>query len=144
VKVTTLDLRRRRPNGQPQFGESSKRELKVRRQNADDPRRLPAQDDRSVEDAGIAAEPPPPDAIGQQHHARRGRIGVLRPEVAAELRLHAEQAKEPVGDFGNRQTIGRPCPGQRPASSAVAGQIDKRALMRSEVEKVRPGHVPPG
>ena len=87
-----------RMKGRPEFSGLRGREVKVPRQHADDDVGDAVEDDGLAEHVHVSGVPLLPGGIAQQHGVRRSRQIFAGTKITAELRRHAERAKEPVAD----------------------------------------------
>ena len=94
------------------------RELKVFRHDSDDRRRLAVYSDRLPDDVRVAAKIASPNFIAENRRFLRARLVVLRREIAAHDRRHADDSEKILGDVSAGVALG----------IILVGNVDRRSV----------------
>jgi hypothetical protein len=116
------------------------KKMKLRRQHAHHGERRGVYEQRPAEDGAVRAEPPFPEAVGQQHHPMLSRLLFPGVEGSTQCDVYVEHGKERGGDadaadrFGRRPA--RPRLGEGEVPVAPGGEAIERAALSTPVEEI--------
>src|SRR5688572_3126426 len=112
-------------HGDPELGGAARRELEVLRQNTEHGVGSAAYGNRLVDDVGVAAEEPLPDAIAEDDDAAAVGVVFALAEAAAVERLDPQHVEEIGADAGRLYALRLFAPGEAQAAAAGVGrQLD--------------------